>query len=219
MKFSKHAAKIKSYLKSLIPSSTMIRMLPGEPRKRVLITFDDGPCPQYTPQVLAVLRKHRCKAIFFVVGKNCEENPETTKQIINDGHILANHSYSHLNTDSSNFLQYKKDIEKCDIVLSDLGVNSGLFRPPFGRLNLKSIFATKSLNLKMILMSNGGGEWNYNKDNSPVDIANAIINKLKFNDIILMHDNNKNIPEALELLLEYLDENKICHSLERHNPF
>ncbi|HZH55222.1 MAG TPA: polysaccharide deacetylase family protein, partial [Sphingobacteriaceae bacterium] len=206
--------KFKSYLKSVIPKSIMIQKLPGESSKRAIITFDDGPCPQFTPKVLEVLRQHRCKAIFFVVGKKCEENPELVKDIIREGHLLANHSYNHINTDDSNFNEYKDDVKKCDIVLSKFGANSGLFRPPFGRLNLKSIYAAKSLDLKMILMSNSGGEWNYNKNESPNEIANSIISKLKNNDIILMHDNNKNIPIALEILIDYLQENQIRYDFE-----
>lgn len=213
-KMKKHPikTKIKNAIKNSTPKSLMIRMLPNSSRNRVLITFDDGPCPETTPKVLEILNKKKCRAIFFVVGKKCEKHPDIIRKIINDGHILANHSYSHINTDNSSFSKYKNDIYKCDKILSNINANSKLFRPPFGRLNYKSIFVARLLKLKLILMSNGGGELNENKHESYDVIANCIIKNLKNNDIILMHDTSKSTPAALNLLLNHLIDEKIAYT-------
>jgi len=64
-------------------------------KKRVLLTFDDGPHPEYTPQILQILDKYQTKAVFFVIGKNAEKYPDLLKEIYQRGHIIANHSYSH----------------------------------------------------------------------------------------------------------------------------
>lgn len=203
---------IKNFLKTAIPSSIMVINLPNQSSRNVLITFDDGPCPNHTPQVLSVLRKYNCKAVFFVIGKKCKENPSIIDEIIRDGHVLANHSNTHIDTQRSGLFQYKNDIETCDRLLTELGVNSGLFRPPYGRLNLKSIFAARRLNLKIILMSNGGSEWNDKKPKNPKYLAESIIAKLKPNDIILMHDDHESIPEALDILLAHLVKRKFQYS-------
>lgn len=61
----------------------------------IYLTFDDGPNPPYTEQILDILSRHGAKAVFFVCGKNAERHPELVRRIVADGHALGNHSYSH----------------------------------------------------------------------------------------------------------------------------
>lgn len=64
------------------------------------LTFDDGPSPLYTPQILAVLRRYGVKATFFMLGANVEKCPSTVRQIVDEGHTLGNHTWSHPNLDT-----------------------------------------------------------------------------------------------------------------------
>ena len=62
--------------------------------KQIAITFDDGPCEKYTPEILEILKNYNVKATFFVIGKNAEKHPELLKQAYNAGHEIGNHTYS-----------------------------------------------------------------------------------------------------------------------------
>ena len=97
--------------------------------KVVYITFDDGPTPDVTEQILEVLDKYSVMASFFCCGQNADANPELLKKIADEGHTIGYHSYSHkdiLKTKPSDWLA---DVERKS-ALSDVK----LFRPPYGRI-------------------------------------------------------------------------------------
>lgn len=105
------------------------------PEKVLYLTFDDGPIPEVTPQVLAELKKWNAKATFFCIGKNAEANPEIFHQIIADGHTIGNHTYDHLNGWKTSDEVYFDNIEKCADVISNFGLQiSDFYRPPYGKL-------------------------------------------------------------------------------------
>jgi peptidoglycan/xylan/chitin deacetylase (PgdA/CDA1 family) len=100
------------------------------------LTFDDGPIPEVTPQVLAELKKWNAKATFFCIGKNVEANPEIFRQLHNEGHTVGNHTYEHLNGWKARDEVYFENIEKCAAVLNPKSEirNPKFFRPPYGKL-------------------------------------------------------------------------------------
>ena len=96
------------YASSHIGSDVYIKTICHNSTNKILFTFDDGPHPTLTPIILNILKEHNIHAIFFVIGKNAEENPEIIKRIIANGHQIGIHTYSH----SGNFPLLKtKDIE------------------------------------------------------------------------------------------------------------
>jgi chitin deacetylase len=102
--------------------------------KIVALTFDDGPAPEATEQVLSILRERNVKATFFVIGAELEQHPELGKALASEGHELGNHSYSHkrflLKTPS--FI--KEEIERTDRLIRDTGYAGVIhFRPPYGK--------------------------------------------------------------------------------------
>jgi peptidoglycan/xylan/chitin deacetylase (PgdA/CDA1 family) len=105
-------------------------------REKVLyLTFDDGPIPEVTPQILAELKKWNATASFFCIGKNVEANPEIFREIVNEGHTVGNHTYDHLNGWNVSNEVYFESIEKCTKVISDFGFRiSDFYRPPYGKL-------------------------------------------------------------------------------------
>jgi peptidoglycan/xylan/chitin deacetylase (PgdA/CDA1 family) len=120
--------------------------------KIVLLTFDDGPDPVQTPKVLDVLRKHNAKAMFFLIGKNIEAYPEIVKQIVQDGHFVGNHTYSHQGKFpifSAN--KMAEELVKTDGILQKItGTSVTFFRPPFGITNIRISRIVRKLNYKVI---------------------------------------------------------------------
>ncbi|NQY06467.1 MAG: polysaccharide deacetylase family protein [Flavobacteriaceae bacterium] len=107
--------------------------------KSIYLTFDDGPTPQITPWTLECLSEHKAKATFFCIGKNMERHPEIVQQIIDKGHSIGNHTWSHENGWKTTLDDYQSSILKTEELLHNLNVNNKLFRPPYGRIKKKQI--------------------------------------------------------------------------------
>lgn len=174
----------------------------------IALTFDDGPHPNFTLKVLALLKKHNAKATFFCIGKNIEHYPEIVHQIINEGHQVGNHSYSHAN--NFGFLTTKKVIEDLEIsqkLLKNITKKENtICRPPFGVTNPNIAKAIKTLNLKTYGWSIRSFD-TIAKD--PNKVFQKIQSKLKKGSIILLHDTSDLSCAVLEQLLQTLHENKI----------
>jgi len=175
--------------------------------KKVAITFDDGPV-ENTLKILEILDKYDVKASFFCIGKNIEENPEIFKSILQKGHFVGNHSYSH--TCKMGFLSTDKiveEIKKCDeVALKIGGVKLNCFRPPFGVINPRTKKALEITGHKVI-------GWNIRSYdavlNSKRYILNRILKRIKPGDVILLHDSNRQTSDILEQLLLFLETNHI----------
>lgn len=106
----------------------VITRIPSASR-RLYLTFDDGPHPDITLQVLECLEKYGARATFFLLGKNVEKHPQIVQRIKTEGHSIGNHTYSHLNGWKTPSNMYYSDIKRCRQL-----VPSTLFRPPYGRI-------------------------------------------------------------------------------------
>jgi peptidoglycan/xylan/chitin deacetylase (PgdA/CDA1 family) len=106
--------------------------------KVLYLTFDDGPDPMSTPSLLAILRKHNIKVIFFCPGNSAVKFPDLMKQITGEGHFTGNHSYSHRDGWRTGTTQYVDDVMK-----ATESTSARLFRPPFGRLTLRQYYKLK----------------------------------------------------------------------------
>lgn len=173
--------------------------------KVIALSFDDGPTEE-TLKILDVLDRYRVKAGFFCIGKSIEENPEIFKEIINRGHMVGNHTYSH--TRKMGFLSsktIKNEIDKCNAVVEKLtGMKLLLFRPPFGIINPKTQKALKMTGHKVI----GWSVRSYDAIlNSEDYVLKRITRNLKTGDVILLHDNNPQTVSILEQLLIFLETN------------
>ncbi|MCF6346967.1 MAG: polysaccharide deacetylase family protein [Flavobacteriaceae bacterium] len=175
--------------------------------KKVAITFDDGPNEIVTPKILALLKKYNAKATFFCIGKNIEANPIVFKQIIEEGHSIGNHSYTH----SNNFGFFSKSVVIEEIIKTNklsqnlIGKEMKLFRPPFGVTNPSISKALKQTKHHVI-------GWNVRSLDTVIKDENKIFNRitkhLKSGDVILLHDTNERTINVLEQLLLFLQENK-----------
>jgi len=176
-----------------------------ETQQNIAITFDDGPSPN-TLLVLDLLKKHEVKATFFCIGKNIEKHPELLTKIIQEGHIVGNHSYSH--SPFFDFFRTKRvlqELENTNALIQKIsGKKVQFFRPPFGVTNpsiRKALEVTKHLVIGWNIRSMDGLIKNENL------IYKRIINRISPGSIILMHDTTLQSVNVLEKVLLFLKEN------------
>ncbi len=180
---------------------------PDFPENAISISFDDGP-NENTLKILDILDAYNVQAAFFCIGKRIKESPEIFQEIIERGHIVGNHTYSH--SRKIGFLSSEtiyEEIKKCDeIAEQTAGVKMNLFRPPFGIINPKTRDALLKTRHKVV-------GWNVRPydaiTKSPEVIINRITRKIKKGDVVLLHDNIEKTAIILEQLLVILKQQKI----------
>ncbi|MCK9163044.1 MAG: polysaccharide deacetylase family protein [Bacteroidales bacterium] len=152
--------------------------------KNIYLTFDDGPVPEVTPEVLDLLDEYNAKATFFCVGDNVKKYPEIFEDIIKRGHRVGNHTFHHIKGWNT-----KKDEDYySDIELANQLINSDLYRPPYGRITPKQHFHLKK-KYRIILWS--VLSYDYNKLLTNRRVWRNVRNSITNNDIVLFHDNIK----------------------------
>ena len=177
---------------------------PLETDKKIALTFDDGP-NENTLTILDILQKYDVKATFFCIGKNIEQHPEILKKIIEHGHIVANHTYSH----SPVFDFYRKnrvieEIVKTDALIEKItGKKPQFFRPPYGVTNpsiRRAIEVTKHKVIGWNIRSMDGISKNSKA------IFNRILKRISPGSVVLLHDTRAQTAAVLEQLLQTLCE-------------
>lgn len=175
---------------------TIGRAYQEEDSKKIALTFDDGPHPYYTEQLLKGLKKRDAKATFFITGQNVEAYPEIVLEIYKDGHLIGNHTYNHTQLTSGNVESFKSEIIKTNEVIKEVtGEDTIYVRPPYGSWNKEF---EKELNMFPVLWTIDPLDW----CSSDVScIVNTVCAKAGENDIILMHDQYKTtVTAALEIV-------------------
>jgi peptidoglycan/xylan/chitin deacetylase (PgdA/CDA1 family) len=176
--------------------------------KVLALTFDDGPDPEYTPELLDVLKKNNVKGTFFILANKAIKYPDLVKRIVNEGHNVGLHSFKHVNEAFRFPFQTKKNLCESLKVLNELEVKVNLFRPPWGIFNLLTYHYAKLCNCKIVLWSIHALDWS--KYATVGFIKKRLINNVKPGDIILLHDGRgaKDAPkrtiEALETAIPAL---------------
>jgi len=127
----------------------------------VRLTFDDGPCPATTPQLLDHLGRYRLKATFFVVGQNiaCSEGQAILEKIALDGHQIGNHSYSHGNLTAMTAKQIEDEIKQTESLIGSLDHGIKLFRPPYGLYNPLVDQIVRDLGYQLVLWNVTSLDW------------------------------------------------------------
>lgn len=167
--------------------------------KRVALTFDDGPHPTYTEQLLDGLAERNVKVTFFVTGENAALHPDIIKRIHDEGHLIGNHTYSHIQLTSSNREQFRDElIQTNELIQSITGDEVQYVRPPYGSWDKK--FETE-LNMFPVLWNVDPLDWcSSNADR----VANSVINEVTENSIILMHDYYDSSVKAALIIVDEL---------------
>lgn len=174
--------------------------------KVVSLTFDDGPCERMTPAVLDILKKYHIRATFFLVGSKVEKNPDLVRRMIEEGHLIGNHTYLHQGTFPLGSQEaVKKEIALCNEVLfSVTGLRPKCFRPPFGVTNPMIGKAVKALGLQTI-------GWSIRSMDtvasiSREDICARVKERLHPGAIVLLHDRCADADKLLERLIVEIQE-------------
>jgi len=172
--------------------------------KKIALTFDDGP-NEYTREVLDILDKHNIKSTFFCVGTTIDNNKDILKEINRRGHIIGNHTWSHHKWfDFFPAKKMKKDIIKnAELIYQQTGKRVKLFRPPYGVTNPTLKKAIADLNYQTI----GWSLRSLDTIKKPEKVIRKLTQKISPGDIILLHDNRKEITQILESFITFAKEN------------
>jgi peptidoglycan-N-acetylglucosamine deacetylase len=156
-------------------------------QKLVALTYDDGPHPVFTPQIVKTLTKYHVRATFFMVGKRMEEHPDIVRQVLSGGNVIGNHTYTHphdiaLDTDA----QVIRELDKCEEVIERLtGKRAMLFRPPLGLSDAAVLQVAGEEGYRTIL-------WTVSADHhdapTPQAMAKRVLRRIRPGAIILAHD-------------------------------
>jgi peptidoglycan/xylan/chitin deacetylase (PgdA/CDA1 family) len=174
--------------------------LPPE-KKVIALTFDDGPWPNTTAKVLDILKKNRIKSTFFVVGQNVKNYPDLTKQIVADGHIIANHTWHHWYHQMNAQAAAYEVANTGDIIYQTTGVRTSLFRPPGGIMNNGVAAYAKNNKYAVIMWS--ADSMDYSRPAVP-RLMNNIFREAKPGGIVLMHDGGGDRSHTVKALPEII---------------
>jgi peptidoglycan/xylan/chitin deacetylase (PgdA/CDA1 family) len=179
----------------------------------VLLTFDDGPDPLTTPRILETLNTHGVKALFFIVGTKAEKHPEIVQQIIDNGHLIGNHTYSHPNLFAlSSAKKVREEIQKGNEIIQRMtGKETIWFRPPIGYTNPIIARVIRSMGLTVI----GWNKRSYDtvlKD--PIKLEKRTLGLTTPGSIILLHDNLSQTEKMLPSYIAQAKENGIIFANE-----
>lgn len=156
---------------------------------RVALTFDDGPDPNYTPQILDILKRYRVKACFFVVGAKVRQYPDLTRQILQAGHAIGNHGFRHKAICLLSPRATRGEINETNIAIEELTGEKTVFcRPAWGLFNLFSVCYCWLKGQKVILWTYMS--WDWTKKATPESICRKVLGRLKDGDIIILHDSD-----------------------------
>ncbi len=185
------------------------------PKKTVVLTFDDGPHYRHTKRILDILKEHGIQAVFFQVGRNLGKQQSSgkikwtsasaqSKQILEAGSLLANHSYSHPVLSKLETENINQEIDQTNSLLKQLtGQEPALFRPPYGARNDTVLARVAAYGLKPIMWNVDSKDW---ADPVPRSVARRVLDTLAKQErgIILLHDIQPQTVEALPLILKEL---------------
>lgn len=174
---------------------------------KIALSFDDGPHPLYTPEILYILREHQIKATFFVIGKNASYYPEILSHLNEEGHEIGNHTFTHSLKKNINKKDMTEELQKSSEIIKKIcGYEVRLFRPPGGILNNSIRETANDLGYKIVLWNIDTRDW----ANVSVDsITKNVLQNTKSGSIILFHDyiyKNSPTAEALRTIIPTLKE-------------
>ena len=175
-------------------------------KKRIALSFDDGPHPRLTPQILHILEKYDITATFFMIGCNIVNYPEIAKAVYTRGHEIGNHTFTHPHMRSLTIQALKDEVKKTEKALADIGIpRPKLFRPPEGFRSCEQVAALTEAGYQTIIWSLDTHDW---QGRAASDIVSGVLQGVQGGDVLLFHDytTTKNTITALEQLIPKLLE-------------
>ncbi|MEO1432778.1 MAG: polysaccharide deacetylase family protein [Cyanobacteria bacterium J06633_8] len=186
-------------------SKVIYEIKPIKNKKVIALTFDDGPWEKTTQQTLDILKKNNVKATFFVVGKALQNNSKLGKQIVVDGHAIANHTWNHwyhfMNPQVAAF-----EIDKTtDLIYKVTGVKTNLFRPPGGHLSNGLVAYAKSRKYATLMWSADSRDF---QRPAPATMVNTVLKNARPGGIVLLHDGGGDRTNTVKALPQIINKLK-----------
>ena len=169
----------------------------GYEEKVVALTFDDGPHAIYTKELLDGLKARGVEATFFLMGSSVEGNEDLIRKMEEDGHLIGNHGYRHIQMTTAGIPAVRESVEKTGRMIKGItGIEPEYLRPPYGDWNEE---LAETMELTPVFWSVDSLDWKYQNTSQ---ITNRVLKKVGNGDIILMHDI---FPTSVEAALEIVD--------------
>lgn len=197
MNYIKFYSFVLSVFSSCLYAKVMNRLPTQE--KVVCLTFDDGPSPKTTPKVLEILKKYNVPATFFVLGQCAKRHPNLLQAIVDNGHVLANHSYFHKVMPSLSEQKQNQELEDTNELLTPIAGKVQWFRPPYGSHNAALKTLVESKGMDVVMWSVDPFDW---KKPSPLVLKKRVSEQLHPGAIILLHDIHISTVNALEGIIQ-----------------
>ncbi len=156
------------------------------PSRKIALTYDDGPNDPHTLRLLEVLARHHVHATFFLIGRFVKQRPDLARAIVEAGHVVGNHTFSHPNLIFASARRTRAELQDCQNALDDaVGEHSNLFRPPFGGRRPGTLQIVRAVNLSPVMWNVTGWDWKA----LPADsIVSKVSRQIRGRDVILLHD-------------------------------
>ncbi|MEI8412477.1 MULTISPECIES: polysaccharide deacetylase family protein [unclassified Kribbella] len=168
------------------------------PAKYVVLTFDDGPDPVYTPLILDVLAKYDAKATFFEVGRNVAKHPALTKRIHAAGHSVQNHTWTHADLRGLSATSFRQQIASTDqAIRAQTGSTPACLRPPYGGMNSTVTRRAKALGKDLVVWDIDSRDWT---KPGTAAIVKRVLAGVHNGSVILMHDGGGNRSQTVAAL-------------------
>lgn len=180
---------------------------PGTQLKPIALTFDDGPWPTTTSQILDVLKKNDVKATFFIVGRQVQMHPQLLQQVVAAGHALGNHTWSHQYDHYSESAAARELDDTAALVYKTTGVKTSLFRPPAGILNNGLVAYAHKKKYAVVMWSVDSKDWRY-RGTTAEGLLESVLKDARPGGIVLLHDGGGDRSATLEALPKLITELK-----------
>ena len=168
---------------------------------KIALTFDDGPSTAWTPALLDGLKERGVKATFFLIGENADKNPEIVKRMAEEGHLIGNHTYHHVEITKVSENEARLELADTSAVIVRItGKEPEYMRPPFGAWQRK---LEQEIQMLPVLWTIDPLDWTTENQD---EIVNKVVTEAEENDIILLHDCYKSSIEAGLRIVDILQE-------------
>ena len=171
--------------------------------KVIALTFDDGPSPKNTAQILEILKKNNIKATFFMVGQMVKYFPQVAKQVAADGHVIGNHTWHHWYFQMDGATASSEIDRTADIIYKTTGEKTTLFRPPGGFLNNGLAQYARNEKYAVMMWSEQSGDAERRSPQVPMLVKN-VLKQAKPGAIVLLHDGGGNRSKSVKALPEMI---------------
>ena len=168
-------------------------------RRRIALTFDDGPDPARTPALLDALAELGCKATFFCVGASVDEHPALVARMVREGHEIGNHTYTHRYLPLARSRSVEAELRRTDEAIARItGHAPTIARPPYGGRSPRNVRVFDRLAKRLVLWDVNSFDW---KGAPPQEVADRVLSRVRPGSIVLMHDICDHTMESLELIV------------------